>query len=87
MFQRLRCEAGLRLVQSDSLAHRSRTLTRLFGGAMRTRVLALARGCGQRCEDVLVALESAGARLKVAQISHGLSRNRLETSGSALSTL
>lgn len=65
MFQRLRCEAGIRLIQSDSLTYRSRTLTRLFRGSMRTRLLALARSCGQRCEDVLVELESAGARLKV----------------------
>eukprot|EP00066_Takifugu_rubripes_P026663 XP_011615929.1 PREDICTED: nesprin-2-like isoform X1 [Takifugu rubripes] len=62
--ERLRCDAGIRLVQSDSLTQRSRTLTRLFGGAMRTRLLALARSCGQRCDDVLVELEAAAARLK-----------------------
>lgn len=30
---------------------------------MRTRLLA--RACGQRCEDALAALESAGTQLKV----------------------
>lgn len=55
----------MRLIQSDRLTHRNRTLARLFRGSMGTRRLALARSCGQRCEEVQAALESAAARLKV----------------------
>lgn len=65
VFQRLRWEAGPRLVQADSLTQRNRTLARLFRGAMRARLLALARLCGRRCEEVTAALESVATRLKV----------------------
>ncbi|XP_058490946.1 nesprin-2 isoform X2 [Solea solea] len=64
MFERLRSEAGSRLVQLDGLTHRNRTLTRLFFGAMRSRLLALARECGRRWDDVNAQLESVTARLK-----------------------
>lgn len=63
--QRLRCEAGSRLVQLDSLTRRNRTLTRLFQGAMKARLLASARECGQRWDDVNTKLESITGRLKV----------------------
>lgn len=63
--QRLRCEAGSRLVQLDSLTRRNRTLTRLFQGAMKARLLASARECGQRWDDVNAKLESITGRLKV----------------------
>ncbi|AWO99470.1 Hypothetical protein SMAX5B_010713 [Scophthalmus maximus] len=56
-FERLRCEAGSRLVQLDSLTCRNRTLTWLFLGAMRARLLAAARECGRRWDDVSVRLE------------------------------
>ncbi|XP_069390972.1 nesprin-2 isoform X4 [Paralichthys olivaceus] len=64
-FERLRCEAGSQLVQLDSLTHRNRTLTRLFKGAMRARLLASARECGQRWDDVNAKLETVTARLKL----------------------
>ncbi|XP_069390971.1 nesprin-2 isoform X3 [Paralichthys olivaceus] len=66
-FERLRCEAGSQLVQLDSLTHRNRTLTRLFKGAMRARLLASARECGQRWDDVNAKLETVTARLKSFQ--------------------
>ncbi|XP_008307760.1 nesprin-2-like [Cynoglossus semilaevis] len=64
MLERLQYEAGPRLVQLDSLTHRNRTLTRLFRGAMRARLLASARDCGQRWDQVNAKLESTRARLK-----------------------
>uniref|UniRef100_A0A4W6FGQ3 Uncharacterized protein n=1 Tax=Lates calcarifer TaxID=8187 RepID=A0A4W6FGQ3_LATCA len=64
-FERLQCEAGSRLVQLDSLTRRNQTLTRLFVGAMRARLLASARECGRRWDDVNIKLESITARLKV----------------------
>uniref|UniRef100_A0A671WJN6 Uncharacterized protein n=1 Tax=Sparus aurata TaxID=8175 RepID=A0A671WJN6_SPAAU len=64
-FERLRCEAGSRLVQLDSLTRRNRTLTRLFQGAMKARLLASARECGQRWDDVNAKLESITGRLKL----------------------
>uniref|UniRef100_A0A8C9XLJ6 Uncharacterized protein n=1 Tax=Sander lucioperca TaxID=283035 RepID=A0A8C9XLJ6_SANLU len=64
-FERLRCEAGPRLVQLDGLTRRNRTLTRLFRGAMQARLLAAARQCGQRWDDVSAKLESITGRLKV----------------------
>ncbi|XP_054649436.1 nesprin-2 isoform X2 [Dunckerocampus dactyliophorus] len=62
-FERLRCEAGTRLVQLDGLTHKNRMLTRLFKGAMRARLLVAARECGQRWDDVNVKLESITGRL------------------------
>ncbi|XP_059186454.1 nesprin-2 isoform X2 [Centropristis striata] len=64
-FERLRCEAGSRLVQLDGLTQRNRTLTRLFQGAMQARLLALARESGQRWDVVNTKLESTTGRLKL----------------------
>ncbi|XP_056297756.1 nesprin-2 isoform X2 [Pseudoliparis swirei] len=64
-FERLRCEAGPRLVQLDSLTQRNRALARLFQGVMRARLLALARDCGQRWDDANAKLESITERLKL----------------------
>ncbi|GLD65695.1 nesprin-2-like protein [Lates japonicus] len=64
-FERLQCETGSRLIQLDSLTRRNQTLTRLFVGAMRARLLASARECGRRWDDVNVKLESITARLKL----------------------
>ncbi|XP_070762190.1 nesprin-2 [Enoplosus armatus] len=62
-FERLRCEAGSRLVQLDSLTRRNRTLIRLFQGAMQARLLAAARECGRRWDDVNAKLESITGQL------------------------
>ncbi|XP_078023504.1 uncharacterized protein LOC117259344 isoform X3 [Epinephelus lanceolatus] len=64
-FERLRCEAGSRLVQLDSLTQKNRTLTRLFQGAMQARLLAMARECGQRWDNVNAKLESITRQLKL----------------------
>ncbi|XP_041796919.1 nesprin-2 [Chelmon rostratus] len=64
-FERLRREAGSRLVQLDGLTRRNRTLTRLFQGAMQARLLASARRCGQRWDDVNAKLESIAGQLKL----------------------
>ncbi|XP_035536674.1 nesprin-2 [Morone saxatilis] len=64
-FERLRCEAGGCLVQLDDLTRRNRTLTRLFQGAMQARLLASARECGRRWDDVNAKLESITGRLKL----------------------
>ncbi|KAM7412545.1 hypothetical protein PAMA_020091 [Pampus argenteus] len=64
-FERLRCEAGSRLVQLDSLTRRNRTLTRLFQGVMQARVLASTRECGARWDDVNAKLESITGQLKL----------------------
>ncbi|XP_034384412.1 nesprin-2 [Cyclopterus lumpus] len=63
-FERLRCEAVPRLVQLDSLTQRNRALTRLFQGTMQARLLASARDCGQRWDDVNTKLEAITERLK-----------------------
>ncbi|XP_019723639.1 nesprin-2 isoform X2 [Hippocampus comes] len=63
-FERLRCEAGSLLVHLDALTQRNRTLTALFHGAMRTRLLAAARDCGRRWDRLNVKLESISGRLK-----------------------
>ncbi|XP_054460401.1 nesprin-2 isoform X2 [Anoplopoma fimbria] len=65
MFERLRCEARSRLGQLDTLTRRNRTLTRLFQGAIQARLLASARECGQRWDDVNTKLESITGRLKL----------------------
>lgn len=65
VFQRLRCEAGSRLVQLDNLTDRNRTLTRLFQGAMQSRLLTLVRVCGQRWDEVNAKLENITGQLKV----------------------
>lgn len=64
-FERLRHEAGSRLVQLDSLTRRNRTLTRMFDGVMRTRLLSSAGECGRRWDDVDQKLESITAGLKL----------------------
>ncbi|CDQ62879.1 unnamed protein product [Oncorhynchus mykiss] len=60
----LRTQAGARLVQLDSLTLRNRTLTRLFDGAMRSRLLGMARDCGQRWDRLHGTIESVCRRLK-----------------------
>lgn len=67
MHQRLRREAGSLLVHLDTLTQRNRTLTALFQGVMRTRLLAAARDCGRRWDRLNVKLESISGRLKVAE--------------------
>ncbi|XP_069029160.1 uncharacterized protein [Embiotoca jacksoni] len=64
-FQRLRREAASRLVQLDGLTRRNRTLSRLFRDAMRARLLASARECGRRWDDVNARLESITGRLQL----------------------
>ncbi|XP_051934122.1 nesprin-2 isoform X2 [Hippocampus zosterae] len=63
-FERLRCEAGSFLVHLDALTQRKRSLSALFRGAMRTRLIAAARDCGRRWDRLKVELESIGGRLK-----------------------
>ncbi|XP_057694024.1 nesprin-2 [Corythoichthys intestinalis] len=63
-FQRLRCEAASRLVQLDALNQRTRTLTPLFRGVMRSRLQAAARDCRLRWERLNVQLESVGGKLE-----------------------
>ncbi|KAM3615955.1 uncharacterized protein V6R79_010218 [Siganus canaliculatus] len=63
--ERLRREAGAQLVHLDVLTRRNRTLTQLFQGAMRARLLAAARECGRRWDDVNGKLESATRQLKL----------------------
>lgn len=64
-FERLRDEAGSRLVQLDGLTRRNRTLTRMFDGVMRTRLLSSAAECGRRWDDLNQKLESVTAGLKL----------------------
>ncbi|XP_068601792.1 nesprin-2 [Brachionichthys hirsutus] len=63
-FERLRGEAGSRLVQLDGLTQRNRTLTRMFRGAMQRRLLAAARGSGLRWDEANGKLEAVAGRLK-----------------------
>uniref|UniRef100_A0A8C8LQK5 Uncharacterized protein n=1 Tax=Oncorhynchus tshawytscha TaxID=74940 RepID=A0A8C8LQK5_ONCTS len=63
-FESLRTQAGARLVQLDSLTLRNRTLTRLFDGAMRSRLLGMAKDCGQRWDRLHGTVESVCRRLK-----------------------
>ncbi|XP_068173855.1 nesprin-2 [Antennarius striatus] len=64
-FERLRAEAGSRLVQLDGLTRRNRTLTRMFQGAMQRRLLASARESGQRWDEANANLECVTGRLKL----------------------
>ncbi|XP_063348693.1 nesprin-2 [Pelmatolapia mariae] len=64
-FERLRREAGPRLIQLDSLTRRNRTLTRLFQGTMQARLLASARECGRRWDDVNARLQSITGQLQL----------------------
>ncbi|KAM9317701.1 uncharacterized protein KZ484_022109 [Pholidichthys leucotaenia] len=64
-FERLRREAGSRLVQLDSLTRRNRNLTRMFQGAMQARLLALVRECGRRWDNVSAKLESITGQLQL----------------------
>ncbi|XP_005474935.1 uncharacterized protein si:ch211-137a8.2 isoform X1 [Oreochromis niloticus] len=64
-FERLRREAGPRLIQLDSLTRRNRTLTRLFQGTMQARLLASARDCGRRWDDLNAKLESITGQLQL----------------------
>ncbi|KAL0972841.1 hypothetical protein UPYG_G00195400 [Umbra pygmaea] len=63
-FENLRAEAGARLGQLDGLTWMNRTLTRLFDGAMRCRLLGMARDCGQRWDRLSGTVESVCRRLK-----------------------
>lgn len=63
--QRLRREAGSQLVLLDNLTRRNRTLTRMFHGGMRARLLSSARECGRRWDDVNGSLEAITAHLQV----------------------
>nr|XP_046172180.1 nesprin-2-like [Oncorhynchus gorbuscha] len=60
----LRTQAGAQVVQLDSLTLRNRTLTRLFDGAMRSRLLGMATDCGQRWDRLHGTIESVCRRLK-----------------------
>ncbi|XP_035768145.1 nesprin-2 [Neolamprologus brichardi] len=64
-FERLRREAGPRLIQLDSLTRRNRTLTRLFQGTMQARLLSSARECGRRWDDVNAKLQSITGQLQL----------------------
>ncbi|XP_035987476.1 nesprin-2 [Fundulus heteroclitus] len=63
-FERLRREAGSQLIQLDSLTRRNRTLTRIFQGTMQARLLASARECGHRWDEVKAKLETTAGRLQ-----------------------
>ncbi|XP_063343570.1 nesprin-2-like isoform X2 [Pelmatolapia mariae] len=62
---RRRREAGPRLIQLESLTRRSRTLTLLFQGTLQTGLLATARECGRRWDDVNAKQESITGRLQL----------------------
>nr|XP_020461252.1 uncharacterized protein LOC109963238 [Monopterus albus] len=64
-FEMLRCEVGSRLVQLDNLIQKNRVLARLFQGVMQARLLASARECGRRWDDVNTKLEAITGRLKL----------------------
>ncbi|XP_034534856.1 nesprin-2 isoform X2 [Notolabrus celidotus] len=64
-FERLQCEAGSQLVRLDDLTRRNRTLSRQFHGAMRARLLASTRTCGQRWDEVNAKLETIIGRRKL----------------------
>uniref|UniRef100_A0A8C5DVF6 Nesprin-2-like n=1 Tax=Gouania willdenowi TaxID=441366 RepID=A0A8C5DVF6_GOUWI len=63
-FERLRREAGARLVQLDGLTQRNRTLAQMFQGVMRARLLTVTRESGRRWDDVNVRLEAVTGRLQ-----------------------
>ncbi|XP_061683122.1 nesprin-2 isoform X2 [Syngnathoides biaculeatus] len=63
-FERLRCEAVSQLVCLDTLTQRNRTLTVLFQGAMRARLLDAARDCRRRWDRLNFKLESISRRLE-----------------------
>ncbi|CAI5678883.1 unnamed protein product [Oreochromis niloticus] len=52
------------VIELDSLTRRSRTLTRLFQDTLQTRLLAIARECGHRWDDVNAKQESITGRLQ-----------------------
>ncbi|XP_071369392.1 nesprin-2, partial [Centroberyx affinis] len=64
-FERLRGEAGSRLVQLDGLTQRGRALTRLSRGAVRARLLGAARESGRRWDRVNARLETITHTLQV----------------------
>ncbi|XP_063344349.1 nesprin-2-like [Pelmatolapia mariae] len=65
VIERRRREAGPRLIQLESLIRRRRTLTLLFQGTLQTRLLATARECGRRWDDVNAKQESITGRLQL----------------------
>ncbi|KAL2096537.1 hypothetical protein ACEWY4_008685 [Coilia grayii] len=63
-FEALQAECGARVAQLDSLTLRSRSLLRLFDGAMRARLVAMTKECSQRWERLREALECICRRLR-----------------------
>ncbi|XP_063060982.1 uncharacterized protein si:ch211-137a8.2 isoform X2 [Engraulis encrasicolus] len=63
-FEALQGECGARVSQLDSLTVRSRSLLRLFDGAMRARLVAMTKECGQRWERLSQALDCICRRLR-----------------------
>uniref|UniRef100_A0A8C5DT94 Nesprin-2-like n=1 Tax=Gouania willdenowi TaxID=441366 RepID=A0A8C5DT94_GOUWI len=72
-FERLRREAGARLVQLDGLTQRNRTLAQMFQGVMRARLLTVTRESGRRWDDVNVRLEAVTGRLQMVLSPHDCS--------------
>ncbi|XP_019212941.1 uncharacterized protein LOC109201620 isoform X2 [Oreochromis niloticus] len=64
VIERRRREGRPRLIQLENLTRRSRTLTLLFQGTLQTRLLATARECGRRWDDVNAKQESITGRLQ-----------------------
>ncbi|XP_019212939.1 nesprin-2-like isoform X1 [Oreochromis niloticus] len=65
VIERRRREGRPRLIQLENLTRRSRTLTLLFQGTLQTRLLATARECGRRWDDVNAKQESITGRLQL----------------------
>ncbi|KAL3989218.1 hypothetical protein ACER0C_013536 [Sarotherodon galilaeus] len=65
VIERQRREAGPRLFQLERLTRRSQTLTLLFQGTLQTWLLATARECGRRWDDVNAKQESIIGRLQL----------------------
>ncbi|XP_010892168.2 uncharacterized protein si:ch211-137a8.2 [Esox lucius] len=63
-FENLRSQAGSRLAQLDSLTQRNRALTRMFDGAMRSRLASMTRDCGQRWDRLSGTMECVCRRLR-----------------------
>ncbi|XP_030007377.1 nesprin-2 isoform X2 [Sphaeramia orbicularis] len=63
--ERWRSQASSRLILLDRLTLRTRTLTRLFDGAVRAQLLTWAQECGRRWDEVSAKLESVSGGLKL----------------------
>ncbi|KAL3965750.1 hemicentin [Sarotherodon galilaeus] len=77
VIERRRREGRPRLIQLESLTRRSRTLTLLFQGTLQTRLLATARECGRRWDDVNAKQESITGRLQVCEVGFEAQREEL----------